>query len=42
MVRNGGMHQGVISYSLKNTERSAAKLEASTKLEPIELGKQSR
>lgn len=41
-VRNGGMHQGVISYSLKTTEGPATRLDASTKLEPIELGKQSR
>jgi hypothetical protein len=40
MVKNGGMHQGVISYSLRKTDGSAA--DPSIKLEQIELGKQSQ
>jgi hypothetical protein len=39
-VKNGGMHQGVISYSLKKTDGSAA--DPSIKLEQIQLGKQSQ
>jgi len=39
-VKNGGMHQGVISYSLKKADGSAA--DPSIKLEQIELGKQSQ
>jgi hypothetical protein len=42
IARNSGMHQGVISYSLKKADGSAAKLDPSTKLEQIELGKQSQ
>jgi hypothetical protein len=42
MVKNGGMHQGVISYSLKKTDESPAKLDPSIKLEAIELGKQGQ
>ena len=41
-VNNGGMHQGVISYSLKKADGSAAKLDPSTKLEQVELGQQSQ
>ena len=42
IVKNGGMHQGVISYSLRKTDESAAKLDPPIKLEQIELGKQSQ
>ena len=42
VVKNGGMHQGVISYSLMKADGPAAKLDPSIKLEPIELGKQSQ
>lgn len=42
IVKNSGMHQGVISYSLKKTDESAAKPDPSIKFEQIELGKQSR
>ncbi|MGY8666717.1 hypothetical protein Q3C01_30785 [Bradyrhizobium sp. UFLA05-109] len=36
IVKNGGMHQGVVSYSLRKT-----KPDPSIKLEQIELGKKS-
>jgi hypothetical protein len=42
MVKNGGTHQGVVSYSLKKTDGSAARLDPSIKLEEIELGKQGQ
>ena len=42
IVKNGGTHQGVVSYSLKKTNESAAKLDPSIKLEPIDLGKESQ
>ena len=42
IVKNSGMHQGVVSYSLKETNESATKLDPSIKLEQIELGKESQ
>jgi hypothetical protein len=40
MVKNGGTHQGVVSYSLKKMNEAA--LDTSIKFEQIELGKQSK
>jgi hypothetical protein len=41
-VKNGGTHQGVVSYSLKKADGAAARLDPSIKLEEIELGKQGQ
>jgi hypothetical protein len=41
IVKNGGMNQGVVSYSLQRAKESAGKLDPSIKLEQIELGKKS-
>src|SRR5262249_49907802 len=41
IVKNGGTHQGIVSYSLKKANEAATKLDPSVRLEQIELGKQS-